>query len=183
MNQREEIAGRIKGLREASGTPEASIAEKTGISVAEYRAMESGATDAPMSWLSRLASFHNMEITSLLTGSDPHSRRYHLTRRGTGPVVERRASYHYESLAAQFAGRSMEPFMVTVEPDETGETHLNSHPGQEFDMVTEGRLRIYIDSQQLDLERGDSLYFDSSLPHGMAALDGKRASFLAIITA
>jgi quercetin dioxygenase-like cupin family protein len=40
---------------------------------------------------------------------------------------------------------------------------------------------IYIDGRQLTLNEGDSLYFDSGLNHGMKALNGKPAKFLAMI--
>lgn len=58
---------------------------------------------------------------------------------------------------------------------------LNSHPGQEFNYVLKGRMVIEINGKRLTLEAGDSIYFDSSKPHGMLALDGEKVSFLAII--
>jgi quercetin dioxygenase-like cupin family protein len=88
----------------------------------------------------------------------------------------------YQSLAHNFINKKSEPFMVTVEP-EAGDVpiHLNNHPGQEFNYVMEGTLMIYIDGHQLILNEGDSLYFDSGCNHGMKAVGGKRAKFLAII--
>jgi mannose-6-phosphate isomerase-like protein (cupin superfamily) len=182
MNQRQEIAVRIKGLRESSGFSAKTIADKTGLSEEEYSGYESGNADVPMSYLSRLASFHRIDPTAILTGGDPHAKVYHLTRKGTGPVVERRAAYHYEGLATQYSGRTMEPFIVTVEAKKEAELHQNSHPGQEFNLVLEGRLRLVVDGHELELSAGDSIYFDSGKSHGMAALDGKAAKFLAIIT-
>ncbi len=71
---------------------------------------------------------------------------------------------------------------MTVEPDPTTPLmHLNTHPGQEMNYVLEGRLLIELNGKQIELNPGDSLYFDSSLPHGMKALDGKTVRFLAII--
>jgi quercetin dioxygenase-like cupin family protein len=67
-----------------------------------------------------------------------------------------------------------------VDPD--GEDiHLNSHPGQEFNYVLEGTLKIVIDGHELVLEVGDSLYFDATKPHGMQAIGDQTARFLAII--
>ena len=73
--------------------------------------------------------------------------------------------------------------MVTLEPDaaDTKKTP-NSHNGQEFDYVLEGRLKIVLSGQELILNVGDSLFYNSSFPHAMYALDGKPASFLAIVT-
>lgn len=48
-------------------------------------------------------------------------------------------------------------------------------------MVLEGRMLLSINGRDLILEQGDSLYFDSSLPHGMKALDGKAVKFLAVV--
>jgi mannose-6-phosphate isomerase-like protein (cupin superfamily) len=58
---------------------------------------------------------------------------------------------------------------------------LNSHPGQEFDYVLEGRLLISIGGHEMELEPGDCVYYDSTEPHGMKALGGKPARFLAFI--
>jgi quercetin dioxygenase-like cupin family protein len=72
--------------------------------------------------------------------------------------------------------------MVTVHPKpEDEEIFLNSHSGQEFNMVVSGRMLIRINGKDLILSEGDSIYFNSELPHGMKALDGEKVSFLAVI--
>jgi quercetin dioxygenase-like cupin family protein len=58
---------------------------------------------------------------------------------------------------------------------------LNTHPGQEFDYVLEGRLLISIGGHEMELGPGDSVYYDSNEPHGMKALGGKRVRFLAMV--
>ena len=77
----------------------------------------------------------------------------------------------------------MEPFIVTVEPKPGEPFHLNSHTGQEFDLVMRGTLELMIDRSIVVLEAGDSIYFDASHPHGMRALNDQPACFLAMITA
>ncbi len=182
MDQRQEIARRVAALRADTGLTSAQAATETGVSEQDYLSFESGSADIPMGWLTVFSKRCGVSPTSLLTGSDPHARVFHLTRRGTGPSVERTHEYHYESLAAQFGKRMMDPFLVTVEPKDAAPIHLNSHPGDEFNYVISGKLLLRIDGHDLVLESGDSLYFDSSKPHGMAALDGKPASFLAVIS-
>ena len=91
-------------------------------------------------------------------------------------------AYKYQSLAAGFINRTADPFIVTVEPKPDSEPiHYNSHTGQEFNLVLEGRMMVSIDGKDLILNEGDSLYFNSKLPHGMKALDGKTVKFLAVI--
>ena len=101
---------------------------------------------------------------------------------GAGVSVERRKAYKYEALASGFRDRKADPFIVTVEPTPAdAPMHLNSHEGQEMNYVLEGRLLLSLNGKELMLNVGDSLYFDSSLPHGMKALDGRPVRFLAII--
>ena len=75
----------------------------------------------------------------------------------------------------------MEPFIVTVAVPQ--ETHLNAHPGQEFNYVLSGRLRLTIRENTLLLEPGDSIYFNATVPHGMRADGSEPVTFLAMITA
>ena len=72
--------------------------------------------------------------------------------------------------------------MVTVEPkDDNGTISFNTHPGQEFNYVIEGTLKVIINEKEIILKEGDSLYFDATYKHAMRAVGGKRARFLAII--
>jgi len=59
--------------------------------------------------------------------------------------------------------------------------NYNSHPGQEFNYVIEGVLKVIINGHEIILNEGDSLFFDSGAKHGMKAMNGKPAKFLAII--
>ena len=76
--------------------------------------------------------------------------------------------------------RKADPFIVTVEPNDNP-IHYNTHEGQEFNLIIQGRMLISVGGKELVLNEGDSLYFNSALPHGMKALDGKTVKFLAII--
>ena len=78
--------------------------------------------------------------------------------------------------------RKADPFLVTVEPKpEDTPIYYNTLYGKKINLVIEGRMLLSINGKDLILEQGDSLYFDSSLPHGMKALDGKAVKFLAIV--
>ncbi len=181
MNEQiKQIAERLRGLRDALDLSEKEMASVCGIQPEEYIAYESGNKDIPVSILHCIAHKYGVELTSLLFGEDPHMQTYYLTRKGQGTAMERTKAYKYQSLAAGFKGRKADPFIVTVEPNENP-IHQNSHPGQEFNMVIEGRMLFNMNGKEQILEEGDSIYFDSNLPHGMKALDGKTVKFLAII--
>lgn len=176
------IAIRIRELREISGLSAGTLAKEMGVSTETYVGYESGEIDIPVGFLYELANKYKVELTVILTGSEPKLRSYSIVRKGDGVVVDRKKQYHYLSLAYNFVGKKAEPFMVTIDPkEEDDDVSLSSHPGQEFNYMVEGRLQIFIDGHEAILETGDSLYFDSQKPHGMKALDDKPAKLLAII--
>lgn len=174
------IAERLRGLRDALDLTAADVAADCNIPIDEYRQAESGESDISVSMLQVIARKYHMSLDALMFGQEPKMSTYYLTRAGRGVSVERTKAYRYESLAAGFRNRKSDPFIVTVAPSDAP-MHLNTHAGQEFNLVIEGRLLLSINGKELVLNPGDSLYFDSTQPHGMKALDGKTVKFLAII--
>ena len=181
MNEQiHEIAQRLTGLRDLLAIKPADVAAVCNIPVEEYLGYESGEKDIPVSILQNISKKYNVELTALLFGEEPKMKTFFLTRAGQGTAMERTRAYKYQALAAGFAGRKADPFVVTVEPSENN-IHLNSHNGQEFNFVIEGSMLLSVGGHELTLNEGDSLYFDATQPHGMKALDGKPVKFLAII--
>lgn len=177
-----QIGARLRGLREVLDIPAEEIAELCGITTAHYMKIESGEADPSVYRLSKIAKRYGVALDVLLFGEEPRMTGYFLTRKGKGLAVERRKGYKYQSLGAGFRGRKFDPFLTQVDPLKEGETfHKNSHEGQEFDYVVEGRLEITIGDKIMELEEGDSIFFDASQPHCMRALDGRPVKFLAIV--
>lgn len=176
-----EIADRLRGMREKLEILPEKAAQICDIPVNDYLKYESGEADIPVGVLHRMAKHFGFDITTLLTGEQPHVHTFDLTRKGKGVIVNRRRSYNYESLAPNFVNRKAEPYYVIVEPKEDPEIVVNSHPGQEFNYILEGQLKILIGDNELILNPGDSVYFDSALPHGMQAMNGRVARFVALV--
>ncbi len=177
-----EVAGRIQELRDLCGISVEGMAKALHLPVASYRRIEGGSEDMSVGLLHQIASELKVDLSLLLSGDAPRLKIFTVTRRGKGVSVERRRQYGYQSLAANFIDKKIEPFLVTVEPGcEGGELSKNSHPGQEFNYLLEGRLRIEIHGHDIVLEEGDSIFFDASHEHAMQALDGRPARFLAVV--
>jgi mannose-6-phosphate isomerase-like protein (cupin superfamily) len=177
-----QIAERLRGLREVLEISAEEAANACNIGVDQYLVYESGKNDIPVGVLHNISHKYGVELTVLLTGQEPHMHHYSLTRKNTGVGVERTKAYKYQSLAYSFINRKAEPFLVTAEPKgETADICLNNHPGQEFNYILKGRLKVNLDGKEMILEEGDSIYFDSGIPHGMLALDGKECQFIALI--
>jgi transcriptional regulator with XRE-family HTH domain len=183
MNEEiKQIAERLKGLRDALEISAEEMAEACNIPPEEYITLESGTVDISVSVLHNISQAYGIELTALMFGDEPKMNAYFVTRKGKGVSVERTKAYKYQSLAAGFSKRRADPFMVTVHPKPDDEPmYLNSHAGQEYNYVINGRMLIRINGKDFLLEEGDSIYFNSELPHGMKALDGKEVRFLAII--
>ncbi|HPG37754.1 MAG TPA: cupin domain-containing protein [bacterium] len=179
--QTRQIALRILDLREISGLSAASLAKKLEVSPDEYLAFESGDVDIPAGFLLKVSHHFGVELTTLLTGQNPHLHVYSLVRKGNGVPVERKKPYAYQSLGFHFQNKKIEPFWVCVDPSKT-EPEQNSHDGQEFHYVLEGKLQVTINGHELVLTEGDSLIFDSNYQHSLKALDNKPAKLLVILT-
>jgi transcriptional regulator with XRE-family HTH domain len=180
--QLQQIAGRLKALRELSDFSLEETAQKLGIPVEIYRAYEEAEMDIPVSILHGAAEMMNVDLTDLLTGAAPRLHSFCLVRQGKGIQVDRYRGYDFQSLAYNFVHRSAEPLMVSVGPeeDENNPLELVTHPGQEFNYVVEGTVRVTLGEHDLVLEKGDSLYFDPTIPHGQRGVKGP-AKFLTII--
>ncbi len=181
-DQIKQIATRLRGLRDVLDLSEQEVADSCHIELEEYKKMESGLYDISVSALQSIARQYEVSLDVLMFGEEPKMSAYFLTRAGKGVSVERQAAYKYEALASGFRGRKADPFIVTVEPkDENTPVHLNSHEGQELNLILEGSLKITIGGKEIILNEGDSLYFDAQQLHGMRAMNGKPCRFFAII--
>lgn len=181
MGHIEEVATRLKGLRDALGLTVEELCRTCGLAEGEYLQYEAGTCDIPLSTAKRIAEAYGVEIMALLFGEEPKMKSYYVTRCGCGESVERRDWYKYQSLASGFANRKMEPFLVTVQPNSDAAVHLSSHDGQEFNYVESGTMELHIDGKTIELAEGDTIMFDARRPHGMRALGERPLKFIAII--
>ncbi|MCQ2064245.1 MAG: XRE family transcriptional regulator [Bacteroidaceae bacterium] len=182
MNEQiRQMAMRLRGLREDMDMTVAEVAEKCGVTAQELERYESGESDIPMNFVCNAAAVLGVEPLELFAGDAPNMSSYWLVRKGKGPVIERQKAYKYQALAMGFKHAKASPFIVTVDPKMEEQMHLNSHEGQEFNLVLKGQLLLNIGGKELILNEGDSVYFDSTQPHGMRAMNGEPARFFAII--
>lgn len=179
--QIKQIAERLRGLREVLELSAEQVSEDCGLTLEEYTKSETGESDISVSMLQKVARRYDVSLDALMFGEEPKMDSFFLTRAGKGISIERTKAYKYMSLASGFKKRLADPFIVRVEPKDDEPMHYNSHSGQEFNFVLEGRMLLSINGKELILGEGDSIYFNSKQPHGMKALDGQIVRFLAVI--
>lgn len=178
--QLKQIGERLRGLREVLDIPAEEIAETIGIDIEKYLKIEAGESDITISKLMTIAHKYGVSAEELMFAEAAHMKSYFVVRKGQGMSVERTKAYKYQSLVSGFVNHKADVFIVTVEPKPGARTiYKNTHPGQEFNLVLEGKMELYLAGKTIILEEGDSIYFDSSNPHGMLAVGDKAVKFLA----
>lgn len=175
------IGNRIRELRELSDISIQDFVKELSVDEELYIKYEKGEVDIPASFLYEIANTFKVDLSLLLTGEETRMTIFDVTRANKGVSVERRKEYKYENLCSKFIHKKAEMFIVTVDPEEDDIPSLNSHPGQEFNYILEGSVKIYIHNNEIILNEGDSIIFDSTHRHAMVALNNKKAKFLAVI--
>ena len=184
MMQLSEIAARIKEMREIMGWSIEELAEQVEFPAENCIAYESGMTDIPFSFIHKCALAFDVEMSELLEGRAARLTSYTVTRKGGGQKTAQEDGIDITNLAPKFRNKIAEPYWVRYEYDPTQENkpiHLATHSGQEFDLVLSGRLKVQIGKHVEYLDEGDSIYYDSSTPHGMIAVGGKDCVFCAVV--
>ena len=125
-----------------------------------------------------------IDITDLLEGHSSTLTSYTVTRKGMGQQTAKEAGIDIMNMAPKFKNKLAEPYWVRYEySDELQHQpiHLTKHSGQEFDLVLSGALLVQVGSNKEVLHEGDSIYYNSSTPHGMIAVEGKDCVFCAMV--
>ena len=179
-----EVAKRIREMREICDITEADMAKKTEVSLEDYRAYENGELDFPFTFIHKCSLAFGIGITDLLEGQSAHLLSYTVTRKGQGQETAKEDGIEIQNLAPLFRKKIAEPYWVRYEYSEELQNkpiHLTKHSGQEFDFVMSGRLKVQIGENVEYLSEGDSIYYNSSTPHGMIAVDGRDCLFVAVV--
>jgi len=164
-----QIPGRIKELREILEISAMDMANDIHIPPETYKKYENGEQDIPISVLNNIAGRLGIDMTVIITGENPRMKSAAVCRNGKGVQIERYPGYEFSSLAYNFKGRTMEPLLVLLDSSRPPAAQV-SHSGQEFNYVVEGRMKVTVGKAEYILEKGDSIYFDATLPHGQSAL-------------
>jgi quercetin dioxygenase-like cupin family protein len=181
------VGERVQRVRESRGLSLNDISLRTDIDVSMLKQIEEGTFAPPLGMVIKLAKALEMKIGYFISGEE--DRAYTIVRRDDRKVVSRydskRAKYYgyeYESLAPHKKDRHMEPFLVTLEPAET-EEERSAHDGQEFIFVLEGNMEVRLGEEIHILEPGDTIYYDSTIPHLVKCHGTKTTKILAVLYA
>ncbi len=182
-----EMGMRVKKARESRGLSIFDIYLRTDIDVDLLSQIEEGKVVPPLGTVIKLAKAFDLKMGYFISGEE--AKAYTIVRRDDRKVTSRYDSgkekhhgYEYESLAPHKTDRTMEPFLITLEPSET-EEERSTHDGQEFIFVFHGKMEVRLGEEIHILEPGDSMYYDSTVPHLVKCHGKETTRILAVLHA
>ena len=181
-----EVVERIRLMRLDAGYTVEEMAEKTDVSAEQYLTYEQGKADLPFTFIHKCSLAFGIELSDILEGQSANLTSYTITRKGKGQVTASEDGIEIRNLAPRFKKKLGEPYFVKYEysaEQQEKPIHTTTHGGQEFDMVIKGTLKVQIGDNIEILSEGDSIFYNSSEPHGMIAIAGEDCTFLAVVFA
>jgi len=182
------IGERVRSLRKAKGLSVTDVSEQSGITESTIHGIESHLVSPPLGNIVSLAKVFGVTVGDFFGegGDSP----YCIVRSDDRKTVSRFNSadnkvggYSYESLGQKKKNRHMEPFLVTLRPTESSQIEPNQHIGEEILFILEGKVEIKLLDRTEILNPGDSIYYDSTMPHVVSCYGPEPATMLAVIYA
>jgi len=183
------LGQKIKNLRQGQKVSLQAMAEKTGLSQPLLSQIEIEVVAPPVATLLKISKALDVNIGYFFQ-EEASGKKAVVVRKNERKQIFRRihedpgkTGYYYESLAYPKADKHMEPFHVQFEVKKKEDLVFLTHKGEEFVYVLEGQLEFNYEEETISLDPGDSLYFDSSVPHAFRAVGKKNALAIDVIYA
>ncbi len=183
------LGEKIKTLRQRRGMSLQQMADQTSLSKPLLSQIESEVVAPPVATLLKISKALNVNIGYFFQAKESGKKAVIVRKNERKQVFRRihedasKVGYYYEALAYPKADKHMEPFQVQFEVKKKEDLLFFTHKGEEFVFVLEGQLEFNYENETFLLEAGDSLYFDSSLPHAFRAMGRKNALAIDVIYA
>jgi XRE family transcriptional regulator, regulator of sulfur utilization len=180
------VGPRIRALREGMGLSLRDLAERSGVSAPMLSQVERGETSPTLSVASRIASGLDLSLSQLLRLDEGGAVRV-VRRRQRSKGGARSRGHSYEVLTPALPGQRAEVSMHVLDPGAVtagaGDPPMHEPGARETAVVLEGALRLHCDDATHDLAEGDSVTFDSDLPHHFENPGDEPTRFMAVVSA
>lgn len=190
MSAANKLGAKVRQLREQRELTVEQLAEQSHCHLDVLSQIEAGELVPSLTPLMNISRALGVRLGTLLD-DEPHDGPV-LVKAGQSPNVVRfsgkdpqakNSNLDFFSIGAGKKDRHMEPFIIDVQPRGGEAAPLSSHEGEEFLYVLDGSIEISYGKTTYQLETGDSIYYDSVVPHDVHALGGDVARILAVVYA
>ena len=191
MAEKHTPGDRITELRKTYSITREVLAERSGVDVELIRRIEEDSHIPDLAPLVRISRALGVRLGTLLddheelgpvitrTGEAEQTSRFVTGLPGAAEDAHAKQGLHFNALAADKGGRHMEPFIVDIEADARQEK--STHEGEEFIHVMSGKLSLEYGMDSHVLSAGDSVYYDSIVPHRVLSADNQPVRILAVL--
>lgn len=162
------LGERIRELRESACLSWGDLAEAANITAPQVALMESGTALPTISTLKKIAKRMDIRVGTLLDGTENRPEIANSKEAAATINLNTNQNSHnlgLHSLAGNKLDRNMEPFYVDVHYSEASQGNLSSYEGEEFIYILEGEVELLYGGDCYHMAAGESLYFDSIVPH------------------
>ena len=177
-----EIGKRIHQYRLQNRFTLQELADKTGYSKGYLSKVEKSGKAPPVATLSVIARELGVSV-SVILGEETIDDSICLVRENERMLMAKTGEefgYAYEALANPYPNKHMEPFILTY-PSDDALKHTFQHDGQEMLFVLQGKMRFKYGNKEFVLDKGDCIYFDSSVAHTGEPLGGQPLKTLIVL--
>jgi len=183
MSKTDKLGKRVKMYREKLGLTAEELSTNSGLSLHLINDIENGEAYPPIGSIIKLSRALGQRVGTFMDDQfikDPLIVRSNEREEETSSHRGADGHYHYYPLGKGKTDRHMEPLYIRIEADEREE--LSSHEGEEFVIVISGKVKLIYGKEVHILSAGDTLYYNSLVPHYLGSMDGP-AEIYAIIYA
>lgn len=179
----EKIGEKLKALRNAKKTTLKELSEGTGLSISYLSQVERGVSSVSINSLGKIAKVLGSAIDYFLEPPAIHEESVMRSYDQSVFTVDG-SDFFYSRLSNDtMAGRILEPILLSVLPHKEKEpVEPACHEGEEFIYVMEGILTLYLGSERILLNCGDSAHYDSAIPHDWVNHTTRMVKLLAVST-
>lgn len=190
MSEDNKIGEKIRQIRENKGMTVEELAKKSENSEKLIESLEEGSFIPSLTPLFKIANALEVRLGTFLDDM-PQTGPFFVKAGKSEEIIHfsgsdsnlEESTLDFYSLAYGKSDRHMEPFIIDLHPKNPEKHDLSSHEGEEFVYVMEGEIELLYGQEKYLLKSGDSIYYDSVIPHNLHANDKKRAKILAVVYA
>ncbi|WP_283170512.1 helix-turn-helix domain-containing protein [Curtanaerobium respiraculi] len=188
MPEKNKLGAKIKTLREAHHLSQQDLADRSGSELEMIQGLEDGELPPSLAPLIKITRALGVRLGTLMDDDENLGPMYidsdqmeEVTRMRSLETNSDAGDLQYFSLAAGRPSRHMDPFIITISPSGEMDHQLVGHEGEEWLFGMEGAIEIEYGKELYILHPGESIYYDSIVPHQVRAHKGQKAKFLACV--
>jgi len=181
MTATDKLGKRVRMYREKIGLTEEELSVNSGLSLQLIEDIENGRTYPPIGSIIKISRALGQRVGTFMDDQfirDPLIVRHDDREEETSSHRGAGGHYHYYPLGKGKTDRHMEPLYIKIEADDKEE--LSSHEGEEFVIVISGNIKLKYGKEEHMLKAGDTLYYNSLVPHHLGSVDGPAEIFAVI---